>query len=287
MRLALCPLPSTDLFQLTAPVAQGAEPEFTPAALQARLDEVGSGARLAEVGWTSLFRANVRMVERYRVGRVFLAGDAAHVHSPAGGQGLNTGIQDAYNLGWKLAAVLGGADPALLATYEEERLPVAADVLGLSTALHRRATDGDPDAMRRDDDTLKQLGVHYRDSSLSAEERSAPGAVRAGDRAPDGWCHTTAGEAIRLFDELRGPHWTLLVFGGDLQTDLADYTKVVPLARDDFGAAAFEAYGIDPTPGTAQQVLVRPDGYVALTLDGLDADHTIAYLKPLAAIPGH
>ena len=64
---------------------------------------------------------------------IFLAGDAAHVHSPAGGQGMNTGIQDAYNLGWKLAAVIDGAAEALLDTYEEERLPVAANVLGLST----------------------------------------------------------------------------------------------------------------------------------------------------------
>ena len=75
------------------------------------------------------------MVNRYRIGRVFLAGDAAHIHSPAGGQGMNTGIQDAYNLGWKLGLVLHGANASLLDTYEEERLPVAASVLGISTRL--------------------------------------------------------------------------------------------------------------------------------------------------------
>ena len=91
---------------------------------------------LTEAPWLSLYRVNVRMVARYRIGRVFLAGDAAHVHSPAGGQGMNTGIQDAYNLGWKLGCVLDGAPDALLDTYEEERLPVAANVLGLSTRLY-------------------------------------------------------------------------------------------------------------------------------------------------------
>jgi 2-polyprenyl-6-methoxyphenol hydroxylase-like FAD-dependent oxidoreductase len=90
------------------------------------------------------------MVDRYRVDRVFLAGDAAHVHSPAGAQGMNTGIQDASNLGWKLAHVLRGADPALLDTYGAERLPVAADVLGLSTLLTgRRMEDRAPRASGR------------------------------------------------------------------------------------------------------------------------------------------
>ena len=79
------------------------------------------------------------MVDRYRAGRVFLAGDAAHVHSPAGGQGMNTGIQDAHNLGWKLASVIKGASPALLDSYQEERLPVAAGVLALSNELLRAA----------------------------------------------------------------------------------------------------------------------------------------------------
>ena len=90
----------------------------------------------------SLYRVNIRMAERFRVGRVFLAGDAAHVHSPAGGQGLNTGVQDSYNLGWKLAA------ERALDTYEEERLPVAAGVLGLSTRLHQKMTERQADVLR-------------------------------------------------------------------------------------------------------------------------------------------
>nr|WP_301553566.1 FAD-dependent monooxygenase [Pseudomonas syringae] len=86
------------------------------------------------------YSPNVRLAERYRVERVFLAGDAAHVHTPAGAQGLNTGVQDAWNLGWKLAAVLDGTPEALLDTYEEERRPVAAAVLELSSELFNNTT---------------------------------------------------------------------------------------------------------------------------------------------------
>src|ERR1700735_5094648 len=93
---------------------------------------------------------NIRMVDRYRVGRIFLAGDAAHVHSPVGGQGMNTGIQDAYNLGWKLSAVLAGAADSLLDTYEEERLPIAAWLLGATTKLHRQVFQANAE-LKRDD----------------------------------------------------------------------------------------------------------------------------------------
>lgn len=82
--------------------------------------------------WASAYKMNARLADRYRVGRVFLVGDAAHIHPPTGGQGLNTSVQDAYNLGWKLAAVAGGASVALLDSYEEERRPIAAGVLGLT-----------------------------------------------------------------------------------------------------------------------------------------------------------
>jgi len=235
MRLGLCPLPGTDDFQLTAPPGDLSVEELVAS--------VAPHVTVTHVGWTSLFRANIRMVSRYRVGRVFLAGDAAHVHSPAGGQGLNTGIQDAYNLAWKLAT----GDDALLDTYEAERLPVAADVLGVTTRLHRKAVERDDDAMRRDDPVLRQLSLSYRGGPLAAEHRAAPGAVRAGDRAPD----APAGEG-RVFDLLRGPHATLLAFGwaGDLPqptAGLAVHRVTDPVAH--------EAYDVrEPT-----LFLVRPD----------------------------
>jgi 2-polyprenyl-6-methoxyphenol hydroxylase-like FAD-dependent oxidoreductase len=104
---------------------------------------------------------NARLADRYRVGRVFLAGDAAHIHPPTGGQGLNTSVQDSYNLSWKLAAVLGGAPEKLLATYEEERRPIAAGMLGLATQLLKESNHARmrqfygteieiPDQIRRD-----------------------------------------------------------------------------------------------------------------------------------------
>ena len=242
-RLGLCPLPGTDDYQLTAPGAT--------------LDELESllppGVALTHVGWTSEYRANIRMVSRFRHGDVFLAGDAAHVHSPAGGQGLNTGIQDAYNLGWKLAT----GDSALLDTYEAERLPVAAGVLGISTRLHRTPS------MRRDDPALRQLTLSYRDGPLAGP--TLPGPVQAGDRAPDAPCGS-----LRLFDAFRGPHETLLAFDvpdSALPADTRELhvRRVVrpgapagPRALVDLAGHAHRAYGADdPT-----LIHIRPDGYV-------------------------
>ncbi|RST24498.1 monooxygenase, partial [Streptomyces sp. WAC04770] len=103
------------------------------------------GRHLTRAELLSTYRVNVRMVDRYRVGRVLLAGDAAHVHAIAGGLGMNTGIQDAFNLGWKLGQVPGGhADAALLDTYEEERLPVAAWTLDLASARFADRLQGGP-----------------------------------------------------------------------------------------------------------------------------------------------
>ena len=208
------------------------------------------------MGWRSEFRANIRMVSRYRVGNVFLAGDAAHVHSPAGGQGLNTGIQDAYNLGWKLAT----GDDTLLDSYEAERLPVAAAVLGISTRLHRRHVEQAEDAMRRDDPVLRQLSLSYRDGPLARERRADPGGVRAGDRAPDGGA----------FDLIRGPHATLLAF--DWPGDLPPATADLPVHRLDDPAARAVWDVREPT-----LFLIRPDNYVGCATTDL-ADVT-AYLK--------
>ena len=185
--LGLCPLPGTGLSQLTA-----------PASAETRIEETverATGYKVDRVVWKSTYRAQVRIVERYRVGRVLLAGDAAHVHPPTGGQGLNTSVQDAYNLGWKLAHVLSGGPQSLLDSYEAERLPIAAAVLGLSKRLLQTRSNKRGDA-------TNQLALHYRSSPLSSG--NALGRLHPGDRMPD----ARLDDGSRLFDHLRGPHAT-------------------------------------------------------------------------------
>jgi 2-polyprenyl-6-methoxyphenol hydroxylase-like FAD-dependent oxidoreductase len=278
--LALCPLPATDAFQLQAPIEPDDPSLATLEDFQAIVDTVlgPDVVRLHEATWLSSWRLNVRMVERYRVGRVFLAGDAAHIHSPAGGQGMNTGIQDAANIGWKLAAVLHGADPALLDTYQDERLPIAAAVLGLTT----RATVHGQDAAPAEDDgeEMRQLGITYRGGPLApALDVVGP---QPGDRAPDAPCHRRDGSRVRLFDLQRGTHWTLYGFattppdcgpdvrGFRITPDNADAGDVV-----DTDGHACRAYA--PRPG--ELVLVRPDGHIATR--ATDPDEIRAYLDPV------
>jgi 2-polyprenyl-6-methoxyphenol hydroxylase-like FAD-dependent oxidoreductase len=189
--MALCPLPNTSLFQFTSLA------KAVGAGIECAVHKV-TGHRVERVAWSSIYQPAVRMVDRYRVGRVFLAGDAAHVHPPTGGQGLNTGIQDAYNLGWKLAHVARGGPDSLLDTYQAERLPIAAAVLGLSKHLHQTRS------IKRGDAT-NQLALHYRTSPLSSGV--ALGSLHPGDHMPDG----RLDDGSRLFDHLRGHHATELV----------------------------------------------------------------------------
>nr|CEL13806.1 putative monooxygenase [Kibdelosporangium sp. MJ126-NF4] len=248
-RIALCPLGGTDSFQLTI-----ADPERELATLADLAGYVAeqtgrSDFRLDGLTWLTEWRPNIRMATRFQVERVLLAGDAAHVHPPTGGQGLNTGVQDAYNLGWKLAAVLGGAPVSLLASYERERLPIAAHVLGLSERLLNERT------MARGFEE-RQLGLSYREGPLAVDDRPRPGSLRAGDRAPDGPLTGDPGGKT-VFDVLRGPHWTLLEF-----------------------TAPHETY--DVAPGT--WVLVRPDGYIgAMTAELATVD---AYLGSIGGSRG-
>lgn len=242
------PLPGGDLFQFGSPLADG-EGDPSLAGLQAQLDRFGSwDVRLTEMTWSTVWRPNIRLAQRFRDGRVFLAGDAAHVHPPTGGQGLNTGIQDAYNLGWKLAS----GQPELIDSYEAERLPVAARVLGISSALMQKYADGAADSHRRGSE-FHQLDVGYRESPIVSDTRPRPGRLRAGDRAPDAPLVDAHGKQVRLFDLFRGPHVTTLAFGADRIVRTSDGTELV-----DAAGHAFDAY--DVADGTT--VVVRPDGYV-------------------------
>ena len=283
----LCPLPSTDAFQYQATIAPGQDGELSVATMQAILERRSgrTDIRLHEPQWTSLWRANIRLADRYRQGRVFLAGDAAHIHSPAGGQGMNTGIQDAHNLGWKLAAVARGASPALLDSYEAERRPVAAGVLALSNALLDRVIEQQGIPIRRDASTT-QLGIGYRGSALADDDRDESAPLRAGDRAPDATGLTTVDGERRLFDLTRGGRFTLLSFGASpaVEHPLLDLRTLPvvgqPTGPDDVADTAghlADAYG--PTDRTL--VLIRPDGYVALISDAGDASAVSRYLAAI------
>ncbi|MFD3991259.1 FAD-dependent monooxygenase [Streptomyces sp. NPDC058583] len=282
--IAACPLPGDDgRFQIMIKIRPDDPVDLTGPALATLLRRrAGASLILRDITWSSVFRPNIRLAERYRDRRLLLCGDAAHVHTPAGAQGLNTGVQDAHNLGWKLQQVLAGADDALLDSYERERRPVAAQVLGRSTELYEGLRRTRPSGLTRGPDE-HQLGISYFGGPLAPADAPRTANLRCGDRAPDavlpeatkrtGPAGTTGttGSASRLFDLYRGPHFTALAFGAGAATTLDRIPWPpggVPLrrhtvlthttARTPAEEALLTAYGI--TEDTV--VLIRPDGYI-------------------------
>ncbi|MEZ0364748.1 FAD-dependent monooxygenase [Mycobacterium sp. pUA109] len=262
--LVAMPLPGEDLWRLMSPAPPDAPGELQPD------DVVGYLAALvnAEIGgtvhtteWTSVFGIQRRLASAYRRGRVLLAGDAAHIHSPLGGQGMNTGIGDAENLAWKLALVVSGrAEPTLLDSYGAERRPIAADVVAsTSTVTVGALGQGRAARLLRDRvavpllnqgwlqrliiDKASQLQVSYRRGPLGAR-RWPPVGRRAGDRVRNRECVRADGTAIRLYDAL-GPAWALL--GPE---------PLAEIARARLG----EVVGLR---GDGEALLVRPDGHLA------------------------
>jgi 2-polyprenyl-6-methoxyphenol hydroxylase-like FAD-dependent oxidoreductase len=283
--LLLTPFKDTPVWQFQALLRTDARPDAPEPSLttfQGIADEITGGLpiRLSDLTWASQFTTSERVVERYRTGRVFLAGDAAHVYSPAGGQGMTTGVQDAYNLAWKLAAALGGAPDCLLDTYEAERRPIAQRAL--INSGHRfeevLTTTEDPHGDIRQiwktvlNRETSQLGITYRGGPLAPETEPGTTTLRPGDRAPDSICSDPdSGTDIRLFDLFRGPQWTVLAFAdndrptGNARTQLHG-SEVRTWVIDDRAQGALRdegnitraAYGVTgPTT-----FLIRPDGYV-------------------------
>lgn len=220
-------------------------------------------ARLYDLNWSSRFRINSRHMTTLRDGRVFFGGDAAHVHSPAGGQGMNAGIQDMINLSWKLAMVLDGkARPELLDTYESDRLPVIRSLVRMTeratTAfnstnplVHQAITRLAPVAMARSRvqqkavPRLGQVAAGYRDCPI-AKGGGRLGSLRAGDRVPD--LRVGGG---RLYDVLDLSTLTLIVNGAGVPDGYRAWRDVLALRR----------VSTDAVP--AGWLLVRPDGYLA------------------------
>lgn len=284
-QLSLCPLAGTELFQLQAPIPLEGDVDLSAEGLSTLVAErTGRGdIRIQSVPWASAFHMNARLAERYRVGRVFLVGDAAHVHPPTGGQGLNTSVQDAYNLGWKLAAVGSGASEALLDSYEEERRPIAAGMLGLSTQLLEAAKRGE---WRRGRE-VQQLDLGYVESSLAVERPERGGGLLAGDRAPDAPVRGAAGQSTRLFELFKGAEWTLL--GYEVERDAVPsrprlHIHTTGLRGDivDEGGHLRDAY----TLASGDWVLVRPDGYVGAMVSSSELGVLETYLRNVGLARG-
>jgi 2-polyprenyl-6-methoxyphenol hydroxylase-like FAD-dependent oxidoreductase len=237
-----------------------------------------SGITLSNPRWLAAFRINERKVKDYRRGRIFLAGDAAHIHSPAGGQGMNTGMQDAFNLAWKLKMVIAGAArPSLLDSYSIERSAVGDMVLrnagrlteaailrnpiaqGLRNAVVKFAT-GFPALQHAIADQLAETNIAYPSSPLTAKNGHTANGPKPGMRWPD---RLPAGAGGKSFTAL-GPM--------EVVTALAQkFPKLVTAVSAD-----------DPAHAGALR-LIRPDGYVAFVGAADDRAHAEAYLAEVAA----
>ena len=237
------------------------------------LDQHYDGISFGGVVWHSKWETWERLAETFRKGNVFLAGDAAHVHSVSGGQGMNCCMQDAFNLGWKLALVVSGqAKPDLLDTYEKERRPVAEQVLWAASSLHdifmshgksvaqRERVMFEPGYTEKVVNYCSGIAYTYKDHVGDLPDLSGAAGPAVGDRAPDVDFETGG----TLWDLSRHPRFTLLAIpGGD------DLDPIVTPLQERFGAvmevavpppsdALTRRYG----PGGGRLFLVRPDGYV-------------------------
>ena len=275
--------------------------------MQGQLDRHGPpGLTLGETTWLSHFKINDRLAARYHVGRCFLLGDAAHVHSPAGGQGMNTGIQDAVNLGWKLGYALRGWGEAtlLLDSYEPERRPVAHDVVeGATQMLHTMFGAGAmlpvlrdialpilgriPAIRRQMQTRLSETDIAYADGPLMELGGASrhPQRTEVGGRARDTELHS-AGGTQKLWPLLAGPGHTLLLFGAACGRDLS---ALLPVAGEPIRVVKFDA-AADPHGEAAKRyglregwVLVRPDQVVAARGDSADWGALSQYVQRVCA----
>jgi 2-polyprenyl-6-methoxyphenol hydroxylase-like FAD-dependent oxidoreductase len=264
-------------------------------------DESEIELEISNVRWFSVYRVHTRHVEKFSQGRCFLAGDAGHVHTPAGGQGMNTGIQDAYNLAWKMALVLrGAADERILETYNEERLENAKNLLATTDRMFNvlagtdwflnliRTTIFPPlakyvmslDVVRKKFFPLvSQIGINYRHASLSQHAGDEAFTVKAGDRLP-----YFLADGASIFDQLREPKFHLLAF--------SDGTDNYAALRDEIagafaGLVNFRVVPLYPRVAElfgAQKpfaVLLRPDNYIGFISEENAAKELRAYLNAL------
>jgi 2-polyprenyl-6-methoxyphenol hydroxylase-like FAD-dependent oxidoreductase len=255
---------------------------------------------ITDPSWLACFRCQLRSTDTYRSGRVLLAGDAAHIHSPAGGQGMNTGMMDVHNLAWKLALVADGRAPhSLLDSYGHERIPVASSVLGFTDKIVRLSTMRNP-VKRAVRDTLlptvtrlpavqsraarrlSQVSVAYPSSPLIQTDRVQRG-LAPGHRVPDIEVRTEAG-STRLYEVLGHGRHVLLVSSVDVRIAIMaaslkchrDLIEVVDTRSNPLGRRARRLGSF---------ALVRPDGILAVQGRGKNIDKLVSYLRQIAGVP--
>lgn len=263
--------------------------------------EAGAGLSFKACTWFSTYRIHHRSASRFRDRRCFLLGDAAHIHSPVGAQGMNTGLQDAYNLAWKLALVIEGeAGDTLLDSYEAERLPVARRLLETTDRGFRLAVSDAPlagllrtrvlarfaaFAMARERvqqlafRTVSQTGIRYRKGPLATSLDDLPAeAPHAGDRFPWLQLRFDADSPVEdVFERLEDTHFHVVVFGQSLPSEplpaLANLLHVHVMPAGAANDAELERHSI-PQPSF---YLVRPDGYIGLCGRRLEAAAVARY----------
>jgi 2-polyprenyl-6-methoxyphenol hydroxylase-like FAD-dependent oxidoreductase len=266
--------------------------------------------KLSDPKWLSVYHSHHRSVATFRKGRCFLAGDAAHVHSPVGAQGMNTGLQDAHNLAWKLAMVISGqAQQSVLDTYDEERLPIAKSLVRTTDRVFNLTLNTNPvvrfwimyvapkalalvvnekHLARLAFTTISQIGIRYRTSSLSQQAslgafpRHAP---QPEDRLPYVLFHEQ-GKHVNIQDKVKAPAFHLFFFPG---TQSGARAQALQQAADTFDGAIvvetipltvetrplYQALGV-PRGGC---YLVRPDMYIAYRSAAWNAEHFALYLE--------
>jgi 2-polyprenyl-6-methoxyphenol hydroxylase-like FAD-dependent oxidoreductase len=254
--------------------------------------EAGQDLSFSACSWFSMYRISHRAAARFRDRRCLLLGDAAHIHSPVGAQGMNTGLQDAYNLAWKLALVVAGrADPALLDSYEGERIPIAQRLLNTTDRAFRLVVSDNPmagvmrtkvvariaaRAMQRPAiqrfafRVVSQIGIHYRDGPLSCTLGTWPrDAPQAGDRFP--WLElafTSGGATEDAFAKLDDTRFNLLVIGQPVPDalPLGHLLQVHAIPAEGANLTALA----DARIAIPSFYLIRPDGHIALCGTHLD-----------------
>lgn len=269
-------------------------------ALVARLP-VGEKPRLHDPVWLARFHLHHRCATKYRDGRLFVAGDAAHIHSPVGGQGMNTGIQDSVNLGWKLARVLKGdrAD-ALLDTYHEERWPIGQNLLNKTDQLFTFFTSDSPifssvrelllphalpSMVRSSDMPLNMgkyfsgLGVKYRRSSVVHTAAGFEGPVRGGFRAPDGRIRTIDGKDAWLQDLLTGPGYHMILFSKTADENEVQKDEVQSFTADNKETYPPQVHFITTAQSQNPKAVVDVDGELHERY-GFDTTPGFVYVRP-------